>query len=123
MNNLTVIGRITKDAETRTVKVGGIDTLVTDFTLAANEGYGETQTTEYFRVTIWRDRGAKMCPGLKKGRILAVKGAVSARGWLDQEGKARAQLEIKNPVVQFIDKKPDDPEEESAVSGDDDKPF
>lgn len=123
MNNLTVIGRITKDAETRTVKVSGIDTLVTDFTLAANEGYGENQTTEYFRVTIWRDRGAKMAPGLKKGRILAVKGSVSARGWIDQEGKARAQLEIKNPTVQFIDKKPGDPEEAPVVGDENDKPF
>lgn len=123
MNNLTVIGRITKDAETRTVKVSGIDTLVTDFTLAANEGYGENQTTEYFRVTIWRDRGAKMAPGLKKGRILAVKGSVSARGWIDQEGKARAQLEVKNPTVQFIDKKPGDPEEAPVVADENDKPF
>lgn len=123
MNNLTIIGRVTKDAETRTVKVAGIDTLVTDFTVAANEGYGENQTTEYFRVTIWRERGAKMKPGLTKGRILAVKGAVSARGWIDQNGTARAQLEIKNPVVQFIDKKPGDPEELPEVGSEDDKPF
>ena len=123
MNNLTIIGRVTKDAETRTVKVAGIDTLVTDFTVAANEGYGENQSTEYFRVTIWRERGAKMKPGLTKGRILAVKGAVSARGWIDQSGAARAQLEIKNPVVQFIDKKPGDPEELPEVGSEDDKPF
>ena len=121
MNNLTVIGRITKDAETRTVKVSGIDTLVTDFTVAANEGYGDNQTTDYFRVTIWRERGAKMKPGLVKGRIIAVKGAVSARGWLDKEGNARAQLEIKNPAVQFIDKKPGDPDDEPEEGND--KPF
>jgi single-strand DNA-binding protein len=123
MNNITVIGRITKDAETRTVKIKGVDTLVTDFTVAANEGYGENQTTEYFRVAIWRDRGAKMKPGLVKGRIIAVKGAVSAHGWLNQEGKAQAQLEIKNPSVQFIDKRPGDPEEAPEVGNEDDKPF
>ena len=117
MNNLTVIGRITKDAETRTVQVGGVATLVTDFTVAANEGYGDNQTTDYFRVTIWRERGAKMAPGLKKGRILAVKGSVTARGWTDKENKAQAQLEIRNPQVQFIDKKPGDPEEMPFVDG------
>ena len=123
MNNVIIIGRITKDAETRTVKVSGIDTLVTDFTVAANEGYGENQTTEYFRVTVWRERGAKMAPGLKKGRIIAVKGSVSARPWLDQNGQARAQLEVKNPVIQFQDKKPDDPEDLPEVGSEDDKPF
>lgn len=128
MNNLTIIGRITRDAETRTVKVKGIDTLVTDFTVAANEGYGETQTTDYFRVTVWRDRGAKMRPGLTKGRIIAVKGSVTARGWVDQNGKGQAQLEIRNPSVQFLDKKPGDPEEAPSVADVEeevpaDKPF
>lgn len=111
MNNITIIGRVTKDAETRTVKVGGIDTLVTDFTVAANEGYGDNQTTDFFRVTIWRERGAKMAPHLVKGRLVAIKGSVTARGWKDNEGNARAQLEIRNPSVQFVDKKPGDPEE------------
>ena len=123
MNSITLIGRVTKDAETRTVKVAGIDTLVTDFTVAANEGYGENQTTEFFRVTLWRERGAKMAPGLKKGRIVAVRGQASARPWLGNDGKAYAQLEIRNPVVQFIDKKPGDPEEDPAVGDADEEPF
>ena len=106
MNNLTVLGRITKDAETRTVKVKGIDTLVTDFTLAVNDGYGETRTTDYFRVSIWRERGAKMADGLKKGRPVIIKGAVTARAWKDNDGNARAQLEIRNPQIEFFDKKP-----------------
>ena len=106
MNNLTVLGRITKDAETRTVKVKGIDTLVTDFTLAVNDGYGETRTTDYFRVSVWRERGAKMAGSLVKGRPIIVKGAVTARGWKDNEGNARAQLEIRNPQIEFFDKKP-----------------
>lgn len=121
MNNLTIIGRITKDAETRTVSVGGVQTLVTDFTVAANEGYGDNQTTEYFRVTLWRDRGAKLAPSLKKGRIIAAKGQVSGRGWTDQEGKARYSLEVKNPSVQLLDKKPGDPED--APEAEEEKPF
>ena len=128
MNNITIIGRVTKDAETRTVNVGGVATLVTDFTVAANEGYGDNQTTEYFRITIWRERGAKMAPGLKKGRILAVNGSVSVRPWLGKDGKPYAQLEIKNPTVQFVDKKPGDPEEPTVgdipdEEVDNDKPF
>jgi single-strand DNA-binding protein len=111
MNRTFVIGHVTKDAETRTVKVGGIDTLVTDFTVAANEGYGENQKTAYYRVSIWRERGAKMAPHLVKGRAVAVTGVTSARGWIDQEGKARAQLEMSNPSVEFIGKKPGDPED------------
>jgi single stranded DNA-binding protein len=111
MNRTFIIGHVTKDAQTRTVKVGGIDTLVTDFTVAANEGYGENQKTEYFRITVWRERGAKMAPHLVKGRAVSVMGIVSARGWKDNEGNARAQLEMSNPTVEFIGKKPGDPED------------
>lgn len=111
MNTCIIIGHVTKDAQTRTVKVGGIDTLVTDFTVAANEGYGENQRTDYFRVSIWRERGAKMAPHLVKGRAVTVKGSVTARGWIDNEGKARAQLEMSNPTVEFIGKKPADPDD------------
>ena len=111
MNRTFIIGHVTKDAQTRTVKVGGIDTLVTDFTVAANEGYGENQKTEYFRISVWRERGAKMAPHLVKGRAVSVMGIVSARGWKDNEGNARAQLEMSNPTVEFIGKKPGDPED------------
>lgn len=111
MNRTFIIGHVTKDAETRTVKVKGIDTLVTDFTVAANEGFGEYQKTAYYRVTVWRERGAKMMPHLKKGRAVAVTGITSARAWIDQNGQARAQLEMENPTVEFIGKKPGDPDD------------
>ena len=111
MNRTFIIGHVTRDAETRTVKVSGIDTLVTDFTVAANEGYGDNQKTAYYRVSIWRDRGAKMAPHLVKGRAVAVTGITSARAWKDNDGNARAQLEMQNPTVEFIGKKPGEPDD------------
>ena len=117
MINLTIVGRIVKDAETRVVKVKGVDTFVTDFTLAANDGYGENRTVQYFKMSIWRDHGARMCPSLKKSRILAVKGGVKANPWKDKDGNARATLEVTAPIVEFIDKKPEDPDE-IPVAGD-----
>lgn len=111
MNRTTIIGHVTKDAETRTVKVAGIDTLVTDFTVAANEGYGDNQKTAYFRITVWREKGAKMAPHLVKGRTVAAFGVVSSRAWIDNDGNARSQLELNNATVEFIGKKPSDPED------------
>ena len=114
MNRTTIIGHVTKDAETRTVKVSGVDTLVTDFTVAANEGYGDNKTTNYFRITIWREQGAKMAPHLVKGRAIAASGVVSARAWVDNQGQARAQLELKvtgRNGVEFIGRKPGEPED------------
>lgn len=110
MNTFIGIGHVTKDATTRTVKVNGIDTLVTDFTVAINEGFGDTQKTDYVRCSIWRERGAKMARHLTKGRAVTVKGAVSCQAWLGSQGenagKPQAQLVMSNPAVEFIGKKP-----------------
>ena len=103
----TIMGNISKAAATRTVKVKGIDTLVTDFSMAVNTGYGENQRTKFYRVTIWRDRGAKLAPHLTTGRPVYVEGEVDASAYINNEGKAVAQLEITNPAtLKLIGKKP-----------------
>lgn len=103
----TIMGNISRAAETRTVKVKGVDTLVTDFNIAENRGFGENQKTVYWRVTIWRDRGAKLAPHLTLGRPVYLEGDAEASAYINKEGKAVAQMEMSNPFkVQLIGKKP-----------------
>lgn len=105
MNTFIAMGHLTNDATTRTVKVKGADTLVTDFTVAVNEGFGDTQRTEYIRCSIWRDRGAKLQQYLTKGRSVTVRGAISAQAWIDKDGNARAQLTLANPAIELNGKR------------------
>ena len=103
----TILANISKAAATRTVKVGGVDTLVTDFNVAENIGFGENQKTKFYRVTVWRDRGAKLAPHLTLGRPVYIVGNVDASAYIDKNGKAVAQLEITNPAeIRLIGKKP-----------------
>ena len=103
----TIIANISKEASTRTVNVGGVPTLVTDFNVAENKGFGENQKTKFYRVTIWRDRGAKLAPHLTVGRPIYIVGDVDASAYINKEGKAVAQLEITNPAeIRLIGKKP-----------------
>jgi single-stranded DNA-binding protein len=105
MNVFVGIGHISKAAATRTVNVKGVPTLVTDFTLAVNEGFGDTQSTDFIRCSIWRDRGAKMAPHLTVGRSVTVKGRITCQAWIgsqgDNAGKPMAQLVMTNPAVEF----------------------
>jgi len=102
-----IMGNISKAAATRTVSVKGVPTLVTDFSVAENIGYGENQKTKFYRISIWRDRGAKLQPHLTVGRPVYITGEVQASAYIDREGKAQAQLEITNPTeVRLIGKKP-----------------
>ena len=97
------VANICNDATTRTVKVGGVDTLVTDFNVARNYQGGDGQRhTKFYRISIWRDRGAKLAKWLKKGRPVFLTGEVDARAYIDANGEAKPQLQMTNPQVQFI---------------------
>ena len=60
MNKMTMIGNLTKDPETRTVKGNNGEAKVTNFTVAANDGFGGHKQTLFVRVTAWNGFG-EMC--------------------------------------------------------------
>lgn len=125
MNTAIMIGHITKDAATRTVTVKGAPVLVTDFTVAVNEGYGDTQQTDYVVCSIWRDRGAKLAQHLTKGRSVVLKGRVSSRAWIgtkgENAGKPMSQLVMSNPAIEFTAAKPQqEPDDEIPFLPDED---
>lgn len=128
-------GNISKAADTRTVNVGGTPTLVTDFNIAENYQGGDGQRhTQFYRISLWRDKGAKLKKYLALGRSVTVQGRVKGRGYLTQEIvdqiKAGAdwrkltipcQLEMANPQITFNTANPTEVEE--AVAGPEDLPF
>ena len=97
------VGNISKAAVTRTVKVSGVDTLVTDFNVAENytSANGERKT-QFYRISIWRDRGAKMAQYLTLGRPIKIDGRVRGRAYIDKNGQPQCQLEMANPQIQFV---------------------
>jgi single-strand DNA-binding protein len=73
MQLIFLTGRVGGDAETRTAGNGE----VTSFNLAVDQGWGERKTTNWFRVSIWGDRGRKLAGHILKGNKLAVSGELS----------------------------------------------
>ena len=111
----TIIGNVSQAAETRTVKVKGVPTLVTDFNLAENRGFGENQVTKYWRISVWRDRGAKLAKYLTVGRPVYVIGYADTSAYIDKEGKAKSRLEMTNPIdLKLIGKNAAATEKEAA---------
>ena len=119
----TFVGNISKAAETRTVMVAGVQTLVTDFNIAENyqARNGERQT-QFYRVSLWREPGAKLAKYLTKGRPIQIEGRVKARAYIDKNGVAQSQLELSNPKITFITANPT-AEVDAVVAGDDEVPF
>jgi single-strand DNA-binding protein len=89
------VGRVGSDAEL-TYTPQGI--AVTKFSIAIDNGKdkeGEKKNATWVKAVIWRERGEKLAPHIKKGIVVAVSGDIDARAWSDKNsGEARCQIEI-----------------------------
>lgn len=94
------VGRVGGDAETTYTPQG---LAVTKFSMAIDNGKdkeGQKRAATWIKCVIWRERGEKLGPHIKKGIVVAVSGDVDARAWLDkQSNEARCQMEVN--VNQF----------------------
>ena len=102
MNRTEFIGNLTRDPEVRTTQSGKT---VCSFTVAVNDGRNP-QTNEqyvtYYRVSAWDRLGENCAKFLIKGRKVYVEGRVSANPYTDNEGNAKASLDITARSVEFL---------------------
>lgn len=98
MNNLIIIGNLTRDPELRTTQSG---ISVCDFTVAVN-GRQKDAETQYFRVTVWRALGENCAKYLSRGKKVFVSGPVTARTYQAQTGETRISLEVTAEDVEFL---------------------
>jgi single-strand DNA-binding protein len=90
MQNISITGRVGGNAEIRQAGSG----TVTSFNCAVDQGWGERKQTNWFRVSIWGDRGAKLAPYIIKGDKVAVTGEL-----VIGEYNGKPQYEIRSHDV------------------------
>ena len=103
LNQVMLIGNLTRDAELRYTPSG---TGVTRYSIAVNERYkdrtGQQQeSTHFVDVTAWRDL-AEACAELKKGDPVFVTGRLVNDSWTDKEGNKRFSTRIEASRVDFM---------------------
>lgn len=102
---ITLIGNLGADPEMRVTQNG---TPVTSLRVATNRRWraqdGTTQEeTVWFRVSVWAQQAEACNQYLSKGQRVLVVGEMREPGaWTDQEGNARASLEVRARNVQFL---------------------
>ena len=106
MQQLMIIGNLTKDPELRTTATG---LSVCSFTVAVNRRQTQQQRqnhqnpeADYFRVSAWRERGEVCAKYLSKGKKVCVIGTVAARAYTTNKGDAAASLEVTADEVEFL---------------------
>lgn len=101
MNQLTIIGNLTKEPELRHTQDG---TPVCGFTVAVNRPKTKNNQepgADFFNVNAWRGLGENCAKYLSKGRKVAVVGRISLRTW-EKDGKHGASLEVLAEDVEFL---------------------
>jgi single-strand DNA-binding protein len=104
--NLTIVGNVGRDAELKYTQ-GGVAVL--KFSVAVNKmvkvGDEKRQTTTWFNVTLWRDRGEALAAYVKAGMQVLVTGEVQVSPYIDKSGKPNASMELTADDVKLLTSK------------------
>lgn len=102
MNQIILMGRLTRDPELRHTQTG---TAVASFTLAVDRGYasrdGGERQTDFIDIVTWRQTAEFVTKYFVKGQLAAVSGRLQIRDWTDKEGNKRRNAEVVADNVYF----------------------
>jgi single-strand DNA-binding protein len=102
VNNVTLIGRLTRDAELRYTSNGKP---VSKFSLAVNEkhkvGDQWKEDAGFFEIVLWGQLGESLNQYLSKGKQIAVVGRLTQERW-EQDGYNRQKVVITAETVQLL---------------------
>ena len=104
LNQVTLMGNLTRDPELRQTPTGQN---VTSFSLALNRSYKDQsgawqEATDYIDITSWGPLAERVAQYLSKGRRCLVQGRLQSRSW-EQDGVKRNKVEVLASDVTFLD--------------------
>ena len=117
INNLTLVGRLTKDPD---LKYTGNGTAVATFTLAVNRNFtnhsGEREA-DFINCVIWRKQAETLANYAKKGVLIGVTGRIQTRSYENQQGQKVYVTEVIADNFQLLESKKADSSQNTQGSG------
>lgn len=105
INNVTLVGRLTKDPELRYTQ-SGIATA--RFTLAVNrifKGQDGQQQADFIQIQVWRKTAENVANYCKKGSLVGVVGRIQTGSYENQQGQRVYTTDVVADSVQFLETK------------------
>lgn len=105
LNNIVIMGRLTKDPELRMTQQ---QTAVTTFTVACERDHqsgGTERQTDFIECVAWRHTAEFVSKYFHKGQMVSVIGRLQSRKWEDRDGNKRTSWEIVAESVYFAEKR------------------
>ena len=128
MNKVILLGRLTKDLETRYTQ--STNTQVTSFTLAVNRRFvkqGEERQADFINIVAWNKTAEFVSKYFNKGQQVGVIGRIQTRNYDDEQGVKHYITEVIAEEVYFAGEKKEkaqnDPTDDFEITNSDDLPF
>ena len=103
INNVVLVGRMTKDAELRYTPS---NVAVATFTLAVNRNRknenGEREA-DFINVVIWRQQAENLANWAKKGSLIGITGRIQTRSYDNQQGQRVYVTEVVAESFQLLE--------------------
>ncbi|EGT4908133.1 single-stranded DNA-binding protein [Clostridioides difficile] len=112
MNNVAMIGRLTKDPELKYIPGSG--TAVSTFTIAIDRDYVKkdgNKEIDFIPVEVMGKLAEVCANNLNKGRLIGVEGSIRVNSY-EKEGEKRTYTKVHANKIKFLDYKKDDAEKE-----------
>ncbi len=129
INQVILLGRLTRDPEQRTTASGKN---VVSFSIAVDRQSQDDQA-DFFNITAWDKLGDLVMQYLSKGRRVLIQGRLRQDSWEDKDtGKRQSRIEVTASDVTFLDgpsgdnlgsAAPKTTKKEEVVTEIDDKPI
>ena len=103
LNNVTLVGRLVRDAELRYAKSGAA---VCKFTLAVNRRF-KREETDFIDCVCWKGLAENVANYTGKGSLVAVQGSIQTGSYETKDGQKRKTFEVNCDQVVFLDRKKD----------------
>lgn len=103
INNVVLVGRMTRDAELRHTNS---NIAVATFTLAVNRPFkneaGEREA-DFINVVIWRQQAENLANWAKKGSLIGISGSIQTRNYENQQGQRVYVTEVVASNFQLLE--------------------
>ena len=114
MNNVVLVGRLTKDVDLRYIQ--GTGTPVANFAMAVNReftGKDGKKEVDFIDIQVWGKSAENCANYIGKGSLVGVQGSIRIDTYQNQEGETRKATKVNANRVQFLDTKKDNQENKS----------
>lgn len=104
MNNIVLLGHLTKDAEIRSTQSGKV---VASFTLAVDRPYTQNgkREADFIACQIWGKSAEVLGKSVHKGQRVLLEGRLQIRQYTDKNGNKRTAAEVVTDRFEFIERK------------------